>query len=364
MLRRLTLGFFTLVCAAAFAACSSSDTTPPSSGGVTGIGPNFATNTLYAASTTQNALEIYQPNPTSSSKPAYQIGGSNTTLSGPQYLAFNAAKQLWTTNYNASTGAASLLEFQTYATGNVIPLATISGGLTYLADPRGIAIAPKSGDIVAANVNPNAPQQNQVLVFGSGAFGDASPILIAGPATGLNSPTGVSTDKSDNIYVANRGNGTITVYALPTPAPAPSSSPTAAPTSNPSASPSPTATPAPVNTNVAPIETITGLGAPTGVAVDGSGNIYVVDPDNGSPSLRVYAPGAAGNAAPMRTVAGSATMLSLPIDVKVDTSGNVYVADAGAGKILVFGPNASGNVAPSQAVPFSVGTLGGIALSP
>ncbi|MDQ2872212.1 MAG: hypothetical protein M3R35_03670, partial [Candidatus Eremiobacteraeota bacterium] len=63
MLRRFSLGFFSLVCALSVAACSSSDTTPLSSGGVPGIGPNFPTGTLYAASSTNNAVSIYAPNP-------------------------------------------------------------------------------------------------------------------------------------------------------------------------------------------------------------------------------------------------------------------------------------------------------------
>ncbi len=93
MLRRLSFGFFMLACIAVVAACSS-NTTTPSSGGIPGIGPNFPQNTVYVTNTTQQTIEIFTPSPGPSSTPQFTIGGSNTTMSGPQYLAFNSSKQL------------------------------------------------------------------------------------------------------------------------------------------------------------------------------------------------------------------------------------------------------------------------------
>jgi hypothetical protein len=121
MLRRLTLGLALLAAAASVAACSSSDSTTPSSGGVPGIGPNFPTNTIYVTNTTQRLIEIYLPSPGPSATPQYTLGGSNTTISGPQYLAFNDKKQLFLTD-GTPNGTGSILAFQTYATANVLPL--------------------------------------------------------------------------------------------------------------------------------------------------------------------------------------------------------------------------------------------------
>lgn len=361
MLRRLTLGFFALAFAAFVAACSSSDTAPLSSGGVPGIGPNFASNSIYATNTTQFAVSIYAPNPTSGASPSNQIGGTNTQLNGPQYDAFDTSSRLYVTNFNAAVGAppAAITIYQKFATGNVNALAVISGSLTQLAQPRGIALS-ATGTIIVANVNPSNPNPNQVLIFGpisSGGAGNISPGIVAGPATLLNSPTGVALDKNNNIFVANRGNGTVTEYTLPSPSPAPSISPSASP--SPSATGS--ATPVPPTLNLVPSLVISGgLVAPTGLAIDVSGNLYVADPDNGTPSVRVFA---AGGTVPTRVITGAATTLSFPTDVKVDAAGNIYVADAGTNKILVFGPTANGNVAPTASVA-APGTLTGIALSP
>jgi hypothetical protein len=372
MLRRLTLGFFGLACAVAVAACSSSTGTAPlSSGGVPGIGPNLATNTVYAVDSTQNAIEIYAPNPTSSSKPIYEIGGSSTLLEGPQYAVFDPHKRLYVSNYDAATGAAQVTVYQTYAIGNVLPLSQITGAATQLTEPGGIAYLPATAGFVVANTDPkNTAAPDQLLLFGSSATGAASPAVISGSNTLLDVPTGVAVDANNNIYVADRGNGSVTVYALPSsiasPSPSPSASPSPSP--SPSGSPSPSPSPTPIaGLNLAPIQDIsgsnTGLAAPTGIAVDSTGNIYVVDPDQGSPSVRVFAAGATGNVAPVRTITGSATGLKYPTDVKVDSAGNIYVADSGAGAILIFGPNANGNVAPTATVA-APGSVVGLALSP
>ncbi len=364
MLRRLTLGFFALALAAFAAACSSSDTAPLSSGGVPGIGPNFASNSIYATNSTQNSVSIYAPNPATGASPVNQIGGSNTQLNGPQYDAFDSASRLYVTNFNAAVGAqaAAITIYQKFATGNVNALAVITGPFTQLVQPRGIALS-ASGTIVVANVNPSSPNPNQVLLFGSilaGGAGNITPGIIAGPATLLNSPTGVALDKNNNVFVANRGNGTVTEYTFPSPSPAPSGSPTASPSPLPTGSASPT--PPPANAlNLAPSLVISGgLVAPTGLAIDAAGNLYVADPDNGTPSIRVFA---AGGTVPTRIITGSATTLSFPTDVKVDAAGNIYVADAGTNKILIFAPGANGNVAPTASVA-APGSLTGLALSP
>lgn len=375
MLRRSLPGLiFALACAAVFAACSSSGySTTPSSGGVPGIGPNFVTNTLYVTNTTQNVVELYTPSPAAAATPQYAIGGSNTQLNGPQYDAFDSSRRLYVTNYNPATQAASVNIYQQFATGSVLPFTTISGAGTLLDQPHGIALL-SDGTFVVANTSPNGAFANAILVF-TPLSTTSTPSLsfnIAGNLTRLNSPAGVASDSNKQVFVANRGGGTITAYILPTPTPTPSTTPsptptpTATPTTNPSASPSPT--PVPVSNNVAPSIVIggalTGLIAPTGITLDANNVIYVVDPDNGNPSVRIFVAGANGNVAPTRVIAGALTQLSNPLDVKVDASGNIYVTDAGANKLLIFGPGASGNVAPTVAVALPVGSVTGLALSP
>ena len=367
MLRRSFPGLiFALACAAAFAACSSS-TTVPSSGGVPGLGPNFVKNTLYVVNTTQNVIELFTPSPGPSATPQFAIGGSNTGMNGPQYDAFDSSQRLYVTNWNPGTQAAAVTIYQQFATGNVLPFAVISGAGTLLDQPHGVSLL-STGVIVVANTSPNGSFPDALLIF-SPLSATSSPILgviIAGSLTQLSSPTGVARSTTDTIYVANRGSGSVTAYVIPTPTPAPSTTPSPTPTPNPSVSPSPT--PVPFNTNVAPVANIsgaaTGLIAPTGIALDANNVIYVADPDNGVPSVRIFAAGANGNVAPIRVISGALTQLSNPVDVKVDSAGNIYVADFGANKLLIFGPGASGNVAPTVAIALPIGSVTGLALSP
>ncbi|HEX5275823.1 MAG TPA: hypothetical protein VFW34_11195 [Candidatus Rubrimentiphilum sp.] len=373
MLRRSFPGLtFALACVASFAACSGAGGTyggVPSSGGVTGIGPNFVTNTLYVTNTTQNVVELYTPSPVAAATPQYAIGGSNTQLNGPLYDAFDSTRRLYVTNYNPGTQLGALSIYQTFATGNVLPLATVSGAGTLIDQPHGVTLL-SDGTVVIANTSPNGSFPNAVLIFTplTSNSAPALSVVIAGSLTQLSAPTGVSSDTNKQIFVANRGSGTITAYVVPTPTPVPSTtpSPTPTPTTNPSASPSPT--PAPFNNNVAPTIVIggalTGLIAPTGIALDAKNVIYVVDPDNGVPSVRVFAAGANGNVAPTRVITGALTQLSNPVDVKVDSAGNIYVTDSGANKLLIYAPGANGNVAPAVAITLPVGSVTGLALSP
>jgi len=371
MLRRSFPGMIlALACAAAFAACSTTGTNSiPSSGGVPGIGPNFVTNTLYVTNTTQNVIELYTPSPAASATPQYAIGGSNTQLNGPQYVAFDSSKRLYVTNYNPGTQAASVNIYQTFATGSVLPYTAIAGPGTLLAQPHGVTIL-SDGTVVVANTSPTGSFTDSILVYSAltATSGPGLAVIIAGGLTQLSAPAGVSSDTTKKIFVANRGSGKITAYIIPTPSPVPSTtpSPTPTPTTNPSATPSPT--PAPFNNNIAPsiiiTGALTGLIAPTGITLDANNVIYVVDPDNGNPSVRVFAAGANGNVAPIRVIAGALTQLSNPLDVKVDAAGNIYVTDFGANKLLIFAPGASGNVAPSVAVTLPIGSVTGLALSP
>lgn len=395
MLRRLTIGLFTLACAAAVAACSSSNSATPSVGGVTGVGPNFVTNTVYITDTTQNTVDIYTPSPGPSATPEFQIGGSNTTLNGPSYATFDSARRLYTTNFGAANRTGSILFFQQFATGNVLPFGqvTIAAG----SQPHGIALLPSNAGFVVAFTAPGGFFSSFVNLYSTFSGGTTSTVTatLAGSNTQLSDPIGVDVDSNKNLYAANSGNGTVTVYALPSPSPTPSGSPTPtpSPTPSPTATPSgaptasPTPTPTPSSTNIAPRATIACvpgggmpspcMAHPTGLTLDGTGNVYVTDPDSGvTPGVYIFsaaqiacgAPPCALNLTPARFLAGSNTQLVNPTDVKVDSSGTIYVVDSGSGpnksKLLIFSSTANGNVAPSTAISLPVGSATGMALSP
>lgn len=381
MLRRLPLGFAGVFAAAiAIAACSS-----PSATQTISVGPNFPSQTLYAADVTQNAVNIYatgSPNPKSTAGPLYQIGGSNTTIAGPQYLTFDSTSDLWLTNWLSSTASGELLEFKSLATGNVIPFQSLPMGNVR---PRGIAdllftftgVTGGVDVLIVAVTDPSQPPAfNSGLQFFTASAVGAAYLTIAGPATGLNVPSGVAVDANKNIYAANLQGASVTEYTIP------SASPTASPTATPSPTPSPTATPtgataspsptpAPTATpqNLAPVATISGavsgINQPTGIAVDSNNNIYVSDQNStictpNCPAILIFGPGANGAVAPTRFIAGKNTLLVAPTDVKVDKAGNIYVADeaTGTGVVYVFAPTASGNVAPTATLNSPGGVIG------
>lgn len=382
MLRRFSLGLTGVIAAATMvAACSSSSATHPIS-----IGPSYAAQSVYATNSTQNGISIYPAGTASGSGPANSIAGSNTTLNGPQYLTFDSSGDIYTTNWAASTSAASIIEFKALATGNVLPYDSYAFTTGH---PRGIAdfsttasgSTTKTDFLLVGVVDSSEPLtfSNQLQLF-EPAIGVLAPVqIIAGPNTGLNVPTGVAVDGSGNYYVANNQGASVEKFTVPTPSPTPSPtatpSPTPSPTATPAgATPSPTPTVAPTATpmNLAPVATISGatsgLGLPTGVALDSNGNIYVVDQNSslcGCAAILKYAAGGA-SVTPLTTIYGSATLLHAPTDIRVDSKGQIYVADsttAGAGVIYIFASTASGNVAPVTTYT-STGSVIGLALSP
>ncbi len=79
-----------------------------------------------------------------------------------------------------------------------------------------------------------------------------------------------------------------------------------------------------------------------GVATPGAG-IYVSQAGN---SVLVFPFGASGNVAPVRTISGAQTGLSLPVGLGTDSQGNLYVANRTGAGVTVYPPTANGNVAP------------------
>ncbi|MBV8164906.1 MAG: hypothetical protein JOZ91_11650 [Candidatus Eremiobacteraeota bacterium] len=124
------------------------------------------------------------------------------------------------------------------------------------------------------------------------------------------------------------------------------------------------------NGNVSPVNTITNVGGSTavssvaGLAVDGSGFVYVTNnslvgpyPPTTPGDVWVFAPGATGNATPVRIISGSNTgVIGYSSDTKLDPAGNLYINNTYS--ISVFPPGASGNASPSRVIAGSNTGLG------
>jgi sugar lactone lactonase YvrE len=99
--------------------------------------------------------------------------------------------------------------------------------------------------------------------------------------------------------------------------------------------------------NAPPLRVITGpntgLGA-AGIAVDAADQLYVANQLLNS--ITLYAPGATGNASPTATIAGSNTGLNRPTDIALGPASQLYVANALGNSITTYAPGATGNATP------------------
>src|SRR5437899_1047168 len=287
---------------------------------------------LYVANYYGSSITVYAPGATGNAAPIATIAGANTGLSVPIDLAFDPAGRLYVTN-----DAGSVTVCAAGASGNVAPIATIGGssstdntGLNY---PVGIA-RDGAGRLYVTNPGPNT-----VTVFAAGASGNATPattISTISPANQTGYPTGIALDPAGNVSVTNNqyratGNGiypSVTVYA-------PGAGGTAPPT-----------------------RTITGahtgMNGPVGIARDAAGNLYVANAGNSccglGNSITVYGAGARGDAAPTATIVGGNTGLDAPSGVALDAAGHLYVANADGNSITVYGSRATGNATPSATI--------------
>ena len=276
-------------------------------------------------------------------KPTRTISGSNTDLVFPTSIAVDTGKNMYVTNFMNNPDEYFVTVYAAGARGNAAPIRTIRGSNTGLYGPSGIALDPTGTTyVVNALVDHWA-----VNVYAAGANGNVTPIrTIAGGNTSLVWSNSIALDTGMESYVVSDyrcdrghcvGTDQVTVYA------------------------------AGANGNVAPIRTIKGpatkLMSPSGIALDANNNIYVVSgtfTDKGGTldSVNVYAAGANGNVAPIRTISGPNTRLTNPVGVAVGADGTTYVANFGKvehgyqenPKITVYAAGANGNVAPIRII--------------
>ncbi len=304
-----------------------------------------------------DTVTVYPAGSSGNATPSAIISGYNTGLFEPVGIAADGSGKIYVANqqgYNEQEqehNNASVTVYPTGSNGNVAPSATIDNSFfpTGIVAPIGIAVD-SSGKIYVANgagydPNTGAFSAATVTVYpaGSNSAGMPPSATIGGSNTGLSYPVGIALDGSARIYVANDNNNTVTVY------------------------------PAGSNGNAPPTATIggsnTGLIYPVGIALDGSGNICVSNYNN---AVTVYPPLGSStgtlNESPTATIAGSNTGLSDPTGIALDGSGNIYVSNYN-NTVTVYPPVGSSTGTLNESPTATIGgsstgldTSGGIAL--
>jgi hypothetical protein len=252
----------------------------------------------------------------------------SSQLSAPANLAVDGSGNV----FIADTGNNVVREI-VKATGTIVTVAG-SGAAGYSGDngpattaelsaPTGIAVD-AIGDVFIADTGNNVVREvvqatgNIVTVAGNGAVGYSGDGATASAAQ-LSAPAGVAVDAIGDIFIADTGNNVVREVVQAT-----GNMVTVAGTST-----------AGYGGDGGPA-TLAQLSAPAGVAVDGSGNLFIADAGNNVVREVVQS---TGN---ILTVAGTGTagysgdggtaimaQLSAPTGVAVDGSGDLFIADTG-----------------------------------
>ena len=297
---------------------------------------------LYYPSGSTTATRVYGQGGSFTSNTVNNGGVSTTSLYRPYLITIDSGNNLYVADsknnralyYVSGSTTATRVYGQTglYTTNianNSINASTLNG-------PFGTAVDSGGNLYIVDNAN------NRVLYYASGSttatrvYGQGGSFTLSTinnggiSANSLYSPSGVVLDSSGNMYIADTGNNRVLYYA--------SGSPTATRVYGQGGSfTSNTANNGGISAN--------SLSSPVGLALDSSGNLYVADYGNNrvlyyasgsTTATRVY--GQVGNFTSNTANNGalSNTTLSAPTGVAIDSSGNLYVADYGNNRVLYF----------------------------
>jgi hypothetical protein len=290
-------------------------------------------------------INIYPSGSSGNVSPSAVIGGADAGLSGSDGLALDSLGRIYVSNLSGGTGhGGSVTVFGAGSIGDAVPATTITSNFTGLPFASDVAVD-SGGNLYVSNV---VGDTGSVDIYPPGSFAAGPPVAtIAGTDTGLNFPLKVATDSVANIYVLNEG-GVVTAYAAGS------------------------------TGDMTPMTTLNvGLNANgfvTSMAVDPSGKLYVATEclvrhclGGGDGAVAVYPPGSDGNATPSTVIAGRNTKIVAPSAVAVDPGGSIYVTNKGPmkckrvssgstcspnghGSITVYASGSNGDVKPTATI--------------
>ncbi len=282
------------------------------------------------------------------------LAALNASLALPDALAFDPAGNLYIADMNANRVR------RVDATGIITTFAGNGGvggygsegtpaALMSLNAPQGLA-ADSLGNVYVSDTNNNRVIQVDTAgdfhtVAGTGTAGSAGDGTTLGELYG---PVGLAVDGQDNLYIADCWNHRIRMLS-------PGSAITTIAGTGTSGF-----------SGDGGAATAAALSYPAGVAVDGSGNIFIAD--SGNQRVRIVTPD--GN---ITTIAGTGSAsyngdsgaaldiaLDNPYGLTVDAKGNIYVADSGNNRVRMM---SVGQAAVTTVQPVTVTTASAASLA-
>jgi len=141
----------------------------------------------------RGSIAVYPPGTNGNVAPKATIADGvhdkNTQLNTPKGLALDSAGNIYVTN---ASGIDTVTVYAAGKFGNVAPVKIISGADTGLNLPHGIGVD-SDGTIYVSNDGSDNKGIDAVTVYAPGSSGDAKPIAaISGPLTGLEKPDGLA----------------------------------------------------------------------------------------------------------------------------------------------------------------------------
>jgi hypothetical protein len=251
--------------------------------------------------------------------------------SGAFGLAFDGIGSLYTIGSSLGTTAI----FPTGATGNVPPTASLTNSNGAI---HGLSFDGSGHAFMTTTPLDSENSQSTIEIFAPGATGSPAPIgSIAISETGYDSVGNSVVDSNGTLYVINQAS--ILIYTNA----------------------------ANAKGTVYPTTTLTGtdtmLTSPVALTVNSFGNLIVADAKSGilffgydveDPTARYPE----GDQAPYAIIAGNNTKIGTPSGIAVDGSNNVWESDAGSvPELLEFPYNSYGNITPMTQITGSATTL-------
>jgi DNA-binding beta-propeller fold protein YncE len=215
--------------------------------GTYGIAVDEGARQLYLTDQINNAIIVYDKMAKGEDDPIRLLQGDRTGLADPHGIALDTKNRvMFTANHGsvhskrpggtpattlgggraqgkrnwpigervAGSGRnlpPSITVYAMDAQGDTPPLRTITGPLTQMNWPTGVAFDEARGELYVAN-----DQGESILVFSGTAEGNAAPVrVLKGPKTLIKNPTAVALDTQNNeLWVTNYGNHSATVYRM------------------------------------------------------------------------------------------------------------------------------------------------------